>query len=103
MIKTLSIRDIEKKATNIYEAIVVLAKRARQINDDQKQERAAERDYEDEYGGYGEEEYPVEVPDDFEDLPKPTAIALEEFLQDKVKFNYLEDKKGEEMSRPSES
>jgi DNA-directed RNA polymerase omega subunit len=35
-IKPLDIATLEKKAGNIYEAIVITAKRARQINDEQK-------------------------------------------------------------------
>ncbi|MDZ7262429.1 MAG: DNA-directed RNA polymerase subunit omega, partial [candidate division KSB1 bacterium] len=36
MASTLSLSELEKYAENIYEAIVVIAKRARQINDEQK-------------------------------------------------------------------
>ncbi len=102
MIETLSIRDMEKKATNMYEAIIVLAKRARQINNDQKQARAAEHDYEEDYGNYVDEDFPVEMPIDYEELPKPTAIALEEFMNNKIKFDYIEDK-DREAAAPSSS
>ena len=36
MVSTVPLEELEKHAGNIYEAIVVIAKRARQINDDQK-------------------------------------------------------------------
>ncbi len=88
MIETLSIRKLEEKATNIYEAIIVLAKRSRQVNSDQKQMLAAERDYEEDFGGYGEEEFEPNYDADYEELPKPTAVALEEFLNDKISHKY---------------
>ena len=37
-IKTLEIKELESKAANVYEAIVVLSKRSRQINEETKQE-----------------------------------------------------------------
>ncbi len=100
MINTLSIRDIEARADNIYEAVLVLAKRARQINSDQKQQLARDRDFEDDYDLYGEDEVIVEPDFDYPELPKPSELALEEFLEDKVEFEYQKD---EEEERPSES
>jgi hypothetical protein len=35
-ITPVDLREIDKKAANVYEAIIVAAKRARQINDDMK-------------------------------------------------------------------
>ncbi|MFQ5650358.1 MAG: DNA-directed RNA polymerase subunit omega [bacterium] len=97
MIKTMSIRDLEAKANNIYEAIVVLAKRARQINSEQKHLLIQERDY-DEYEEFQDEEVDPDVDETFLDLPKPPAVSLDEFLSGKIKFEYSpeEDKKDDE-------
>ena len=88
MIKTLSIRDLESKANSIYEAIVVLAKRARQINDDQKQLLMREREYDDDYDEFNEDEVDFSAAADYVDLPKPTDISLEEFIEQKIKYDY---------------
>ena len=88
MIKTLSLKDFEKYADNIYEAIIVLGKRARQINDEQKQLLHRE---EEEYDDYDEELPDGELLDvDYLKLPKPTTLALEEFLAGKIQFKYKE-------------
>lgn len=87
MINTLSLNEIERFADNIYEAIIVLAKRARQINDEQKE--VLRRDYEDEYDDYDEEINETEIIDtDYVKLPKPTSLALDEFLAGKIEYNY---------------
>lgn len=98
MIQTLSIRELEKKATNIYEAIVVLAKRARQINDEQKQVLMREREYDDDYDEFSEDEVDFSAAADYIDLPKPTDISLEEFLDHKIKYQYPEE--SEDESQP---
>ncbi|MFQ5638113.1 MAG: DNA-directed RNA polymerase subunit omega [bacterium] len=94
MIKTLSLKDFDKYAENIYEAIIILAKRARQINDEQKQLLHRE---EEEYDDYDEELPDSELLDvDYLKLPKPTTLALEEFLTGKIHFKYKEVDKEEE-------
>ena len=55
MIETLSIREMESKADNIYEAIIVLSRRARQINNEQKQLISSEKEYDDDYDEMGED------------------------------------------------
>lgn len=88
MINTLSLREIESHADNIYEAIIVLAKRARQINDEQKLLLQRETEY-DNYDNYDEDGYDAVTPDiDYLKLPKPTTLALGELLSGKLKFSY---------------
>ena len=100
MIKTLSIRDLENKADNIYEAIIVLAKRARQINADQKLLLAKEQDYDDDFDEF--DEYDVQVRDeDIVILPKPSHLSLTEFLDGKIRYDYghpAEEDKGSSTS-----
>lgn len=88
MITTLSLKDIEKHADNLYEAIIVLAKRARQINDEQKQLLHRENDY-DGYEDYEDEDFEISSGDiNYLKLPKPTSIALEELLAGKIEYHY---------------
>lgn len=96
MIDTLPLNQLEKYTSNIYEAIIVLAKRARQINDEQKQALMNESD-EEEYEEFDEEEGEIEVPKtNYVPLPKPTTLALSELLSGKIKFEYGEDEEPSE-------
>ncbi|MFQ5771312.1 MAG: DNA-directed RNA polymerase subunit omega [bacterium] len=90
MITTLPLNEIEKYADNIYEAIIVLAKRARQINMQQKQSLFQDQDY-DNYDEYEEDEIEINPEDtNYIRLPKPTILALEEFLSGQIDYNYQE-------------
>ena len=92
-----SVEDLLKESTNIYEAVAIIAKRSRQINDIQKRQIDSER-----------ESMPVvDIRDseDFEDveidrealnreyikMPKPTRLALEEMRENKVSWRYKTD------------
>jgi len=89
MIKTLPIHELEKRADNVYEASIILAKRARQINAEQKQLIMRERDLDEDYENYDEEE-PEELQTDVDylTLPKPAAVSVEEFLEGKLQYKY---------------
>lgn len=101
MVSTISLDVLQKHAHNAYEAIIVIAKRARQINDEQKRlidletgydeanEPAGNDDLDDELEELAEERQPENTK--FIRLPKPTSIALEELLSDKLSFRYKED------------
>ena len=98
-IKPLDIDNLTGKAENIYEAIVVLLKRARQINEEmkiefnQRIEMLQSRIFEPEE----ETEQPQTNPDqilvaqEFEIRPKPTETAINELLDDKISFRYKEE------------
>src|SRR5437867_434925 len=98
-LKPIDIVDLSGKAENVYEAIVVLLKRARQINEEmkiefnQRIEMLQSRIFEPE----DESEAPQTNPDqilvaqEFETRPKPTETAIDEFLTGKVSFRYKED------------
>ncbi|TVZ55418.1 RNA polymerase Rpb6 [Lutibacter sp. Hel_I_33_5] len=79
---------IEKPTENIYEAISIIAKRATQINSDLKKELVDKLDefatYNDSLEEVFENKEQIEVSKFYERLPKPTAIAVEEWLNDKV-------------------
>jgi DNA-directed RNA polymerase omega subunit len=92
MIETISIGDIEDKAENVYESVIVVAKRARQINDEQKQLLMKEQDeYDEDYDAMVEDEGElIPAEGDYLKLPKPSAIALEEFMEGKLEYLYRE-------------
>ncbi len=79
---------IEASTDNIYEAISIIAKRATQINTDLKKELIEKLDefatYNDSLEEVFENKEQIEVSKFYEKLPKPTAIAVEEWLQDRI-------------------
>ena len=80
--------SIEAPTKNIYEAINIIAKRATQINGDLKKELLDKLDefatYNDSLEEVFENKEQIEVSKFYEKLPKATAIAIEEWLADKV-------------------
>ena len=81
---------IEAPTKNIYEAISIIAKRAEQINSDLKKELVDKLDefatYNDSLEEVFENKEQIEVSKFYERLPKPTAIAVDEWLNDKVYY-----------------
>lgn len=93
MASTLSLLDLEKFCDNVYEAIIIIAKRARQINQEQKLKIEQETGIDDSIMDSSEEEdfEPEAGEQNIIKLPKPTQIALEEFLAGKLKYDYGDD------------
>ncbi|CAL2082700.1 DNA-directed RNA polymerase subunit omega [Tenacibaculum dicentrarchi] len=81
---------IEAPTENIYEAISVIAKRANQINADLKKELVDKLDefatYNDSLEEVFENKEQIEVSKFYERLPKPHAIAVDEWLNGDVYF-----------------
>lgn len=91
MIRTLHLDKVDRYADNVYEAIVMIARRARQINELQKRILDAEAESANNSDNFDDEG----VNRDFIDrqylkLPKPTAIALQEMLDGKLEQEYPE-------------
>ena len=92
-ITPIDLREVEKQAANVYEAIVVAAKRARQLNDEYKIEynalvstipvAAGEDDAED-----IQNPAQLKISLDFEKREKPHIQSLEELLDGKVEYRY---------------
>jgi DNA-directed RNA polymerase subunit K/omega len=82
--------EIEAPTENIYEAISIVAKRAVQVNSDLKKELVDKLDefatYNDSLEEVFENKEQIEVSKFYERLPKPTAIAMDEWLNGKVYF-----------------
>ena len=88
-VKPVSLRKMEEKNKNIYEAVVVMSKRARQITQERYEEQVMENSEELELDVL--DESPDIKPEDYEEKEKVTTIALNEFLEGEVSWRVLED------------
>ena len=83
---------------NIYESISVIAKRAEQINSEIKKELIEKLEefatYNDSLEEIFENKEQIEVSKFYEKLPKPHAIAVQEWLESKI---YHRNTKDEEL------
>ena len=81
-LEPISIRDMEDQSGDIYESVVVMSKRAKQVLNDRIVEEIIESNDEEEMGVYDEL---VEAnPDDYEELVKPTTVSVNEFLDGEI-------------------
>jgi len=84
------LRKLEAKTANIYESLVIIAKRANQISAEQKEElhgKLAEfAPSTDNLEEVFENREQIEISTYYEKLPKTTVIATEEFTHDKIYF-----------------
>ena len=95
--KTYNKSDLESKTENIYEALSIIAKRTNQINLDIKKELHDKLDefatHNDSLEEIFENKEQIEVSRFYERLPKPYAIAIEEWLNDKIYYRDTESDK----------
>ena len=77
-LEPLSIREIENQSKDIYESVVIMSKRVKQVLGDRIVEEIIESTDEDEMGVY--DEVIENNPDDYEELEKPTTVSVNEFL-----------------------
>ncbi len=86
--KTYNKDNIELNTNNIYEALSIIAKRTNQINLDIKKELHEKLDefatHNDSLEEIFENKEQIEVSKFYERLPKPHAIAIEEWLNDRI-------------------
>jgi len=79
---------IEEPTQNIYKAIAIMAKRASQVNEDLKSELVDKLEefatFNDSLEEVFENKEQIEVSRFYERLPKPTAIAVEEWLENRT-------------------
>jgi DNA-directed RNA polymerase subunit K/omega len=80
--------DIEEPTGNLYEAIVIMAKRATQINGDLKKELVEKLEefatHNDSLEEVFENKEQIEVSKFYERLPKPTAMAIDDWLNNRT-------------------
>lgn len=87
---TRDLRELDTKTDNIYESIVIISKRANQISNNVKEELhqklsefASSNDNLEEVFENREQ---IEISKHYERMPKPTLVAVQEFLEDKVYY-----------------
>lgn len=87
---TRDLRELDVKTDNIYESIVVMAKRANQISNNVKEELhqklsefASSNDNLEEVFENREQ---IEISKHYERMPKPSLVAVQEFLEDKIYY-----------------
>ena len=94
---TRNIKDLESSTGNVYQTISVLSKRSNQINIEMKEELNQKLDefatHNDSLEEIFENKEQIEVSKFYERLPKPHAIAIEEWLNEKVYHRNTEDPK----------
>ncbi|ETN95646.1 RNA polymerase Rpb6 [Zhouia amylolytica] len=85
---------IDQPTENVYEAISIISKRAGQINAELKKELIEKLEefatYTDSLDEIFENKEQIEVSKFYEKLPKPHAIAVQEWLEDKIYFRNTE-------------
>jgi DNA-directed RNA polymerase subunit K/omega len=91
---TIDRNKFDEQTDNIYEAISITAKRAIQINSEIKKELLEKLEefatYSDSLEEVFENKEQIEVSKFYEKLPKPHAIAVLEWLEDKIYYRTTE-------------
>lgn len=94
-IVTRHLDDLNEPTGNIYESVVVMSKRARQIAVGLKEElngKLAEfASTVDNLEEVFENREQIEISRFYERMPKPTNLAVEEFLNDELMFRLVEE------------
>ena len=103
-IKTLDLKDLEVQTDNVYEACLVIAQRAREINSGRIAERKEKEVLEE--SGYDQEldMYDREFMEGIEHEREinPTVIAQEQLLDGKIKYKYIKEDEPKFDEEPSE-
>jgi DNA-directed RNA polymerase subunit K/omega len=89
-IVTRDIRNFDGPTGNLYEAVAIISKRANQVSTELKEELTSKLQ---EFGSNNdnleeifENREQIEVSKFYEKLPKPSLIAIQEFLEDKIYY-----------------
>jgi len=87
---TRDVRELDKNTGNVYESIVVISKRANQIATNMKEElhgKLAEfASSNDNLEEVFENREQIEISKHYERMPKPSLIAVDEFLNGKIYY-----------------
>jgi len=90
-VQTIDLEKFEKNAENIYEAVVIASKRARQINDEmkielnQRLEPIIAKETEDDTIMNQDK---MNISMEFEKRDKPSVKAIKELSNEEIKFRY---------------
>jgi DNA-directed RNA polymerase subunit K/omega len=87
---TRDLKQLEGETGNIYETVEIIARRANQISVELKEELSKKLEefasYTDNLEEVFENREQIEISRFYERLPKPTLIALQEYIEDKIYF-----------------
>lgn len=87
---TRDVRLLDAKTDNIYESLVIISKRANQIASNMKEELHSKlsefASSNDNLEEVFENREQIEISKHYERMPKPTLIAIDEFLNDKIYY-----------------
>jgi DNA-directed RNA polymerase subunit K/omega len=75
---TRNVHDLDKTTDNLYESLVVIAKRANQISNNVKEELHGKLEE------IFENREQIEISKHYERMPKPVLVAIDEFLNEKI-------------------
>lgn len=91
---TRDLRKFDSDAINIYQTVMIMARRANQISVELKQELNRKLEefayYTDNLEEVFENREQIEISKYYERLPKPTLIATQEFLDDEIYYRMTE-------------
>lgn len=100
--ETRNVQEIASPTGNIYESLAIISKRAVQINEHIKQELHEKLEefniHTDTLEEIFENKEQIELSRLYEALPKPTAMALQEWLEDKVYYRKPENNDEQESN-----
>jgi DNA-directed RNA polymerase subunit K/omega len=92
---TRNLSELAKPTGNIYETVMIIAKRANQISANVKQELSQKLEEFSNYADTLEETFEnreqIEISKHYERLPKPTLVAIEEFRNNEIYYRKVED------------
>jgi len=95
VVETQNLIDVKSKTGNLYESIVVIAKRANQINIAIKEELHNKLEefasHTDSLEEIHENKEQIEISRAYERMPNPALLATSEFMEDKIYYRRNED------------
>lgn len=84
-LEPISIRKMEDQTQDVYEAVVVMSKRAKQVLGNRIVEEIMDSNDEVEMGVY--DQVIEKNPEDYEELDKATTVAVNEFIEGGLKWD----------------
>ena len=95
VVETQNLIDVKSKTGNLYESIVVIAKRANQINIAIKEELHNKLEefasHTDSLEEIHENKEQIEISRAYERMPNPALLATAEFMEDKIYYRRNDD------------
>ena len=92
---TRNLSELAKPTGNIYESVMIIAKRANQISANVKQELSQKLEEFSNYADTLEETFEnreqIEISKHYERLPKPTLVAIEEFRNNEIYYSKVDE------------